>query len=213
MGRPPEGLPAHLVGPLMCAGITSYSPLKRHGRPGYRVGIIGIGGLGHLALQFARAMPFSAVIALSRTASKEAEARSLGASGFLNTDDQAAVAAAAGSFDLLLNTVSGHGNLDSYLGLLKPRGTLACVGLPDKDQRSQLFLHSAVPTERTIVGSYLGAYADYDEMLAFAWAHAVVPRVEVMPISRVNEAIAKVRNNEARYRVVLQMDDIDAPSA
>ena len=92
----------------MCAGITTFSPLKRFGKPGHKVGIIGIGGLGHVALQFAAAMGFCEVVAISRTPSKEAEARSFGANSFLITEDSAAMAAAAGSFDMVLNTVSGH---------------------------------------------------------------------------------------------------------
>jgi len=198
----PDSLPAEHVGPLMCAGITTYSPLKRLARKGHRVGIIGIGGLGHLALQFARAMGCT-VVAISRSPGKEAEARSFGASEFLVTEDAAAMKAAASSFDMILSTVSGHAPLDPYLGLLKPRGSLACVGLPEKDQKSQLFLHSAVITERNIVGSYLGPYGDYEEMLNFAAKHGIKPQVEMLPADQINSAIQKVRDNTARYRMVL----------
>lgn len=188
----------------MCAGITTYSPLKRFGKPGAKVGVIGIGGLGHIALQFAQHMGFSEVVAISRSPSKEAEARSFGASAFLDQSNADDMAAAASSFDLILSTVSGHAPLDPYLALLKPRGTLACVGLPEKDQKSQLWLHSMVPTERALVGSYLGPYADYESMLNFATQHNVKPKVEVLPAKEINAAIAKVRNNTARYRVVLE---------
>jgi len=200
----PPGLPSELIGPLMCAGITTYSPLKRLAKPGGKVGVIGIGGLGHIALQFARAMGFSEVVALSRSPSKEAEAREFGASAFLVTEDAAAMAASAASFDMILNTVSGHAPIDPYLALLKPRGTLACVGLPEKDQKSQMWFQSMVPTERHLVGSYLGPYDDYEEMLAFATAHGIKPKVELMPAAEINAAIAKVRNNTARFRVVLE---------
>ena len=111
---------------------------------------------------------------------------------------------AANTFDMILNTVSGHAPIDSYLALLKPRGTLACVGLPEKDQKSQLWFQSMVPTERNLVGSYLGPYDDYQEMLDFAREHNIKPKVEIMPAHEVNEAIMKVRNNSARYRVVLE---------
>ena len=114
------------------------------------------------------------------------------------------MAKANGSFDMILNTVSGHAPIDSYLALLKPRGTLACVGLPEKDQKSQLWFQSMVPSERNLVGSYLGPYDDYADMLAFAAKHKITPQVEVMPASEVNAGIAKVRNNTARYRVVLE---------
>lgn len=199
----PAGLASEYVGPLMCAGITTYSPLKRFGTPGAKVGIIGIGGLGHIGLQFAAAMGFSEVVAISRTPSKEAEARKFGASSFLVTEDAAAMAAAAASFDMILNTVSGHAPIDPYLSLLKPRGTLACVGLPEKDQKSQLWFQSMVPSERALVGSYLGPYDDYAEMLRFATEHGVKPMIELFPAAEINAAIAKVRNNTARYRIVL----------
>ena len=197
------GYPSELVGPLMCAGITTYSPLKRHAKPGDKVGILGIGGLGHIALQFARAMGCE-VVAISRSASKEAEARELGASSFLITEDPAAMAAAAGSFDVILNTVSGHAPIDGYLSLLKPRGTLACVGLPEKDQKSQMWFQSFVPSEKALVGSYLGPHADYQGMLDFAVAHGIKPMIELMPAKDINAALTKVRNNTARYRVVVE---------
>jgi len=202
--KPPDGMRSEDVGPLMCAGITTYSPLKRFGKPGQKVGVIGIGGLGHIALQYAAAMGFSEVVAISRSPSKEDEARSFGATDFLVSEDAAAMAAAAASFDTILNTVSGHAPIDSYLALLRPRGTLACVGLPEKDQRSQLFFQSMVPQERALVGSYLGPYDDYDEMLAFSTKHDIRPQIEIFPASEINAALTKVRNNTARYRIVLE---------
>lgn len=206
--KAPDALPSEVLGPLMCAGITTYSPLKRLCKPGDKVGVIGIGGLGHLALQIARAMDLSEVVAISRTASKEAEARSFGATSFLLTEDATALAAAASSFDVILNTVSGHAPIDVYLGLLKPRGTLACVGLPEKDQKSQMWFQSVVPTERSIVGSYLGPYDDYDELLAFAAEHRIAPQVEVFAASEINAAVSKVRNNTARYRIVIDFSTL-----
>ena len=110
-----------------------------------------------------------------------------------------------GSLDMILNTASGRIPLDPFLELLKPRGSLVCVSLPDKEERSQLYLHSAVPTERALVGSYLGPLGDYEEMLNFAVEHNVRPQVEVMPVERINEAVARVRAGDARYRVVLEM--------
>ena len=200
----PDGLASELVGPLMCAGITTYSPLKRFGVKGGKVGVIGIGGLGHIALQFAKHMGFSEVVAISRTPNKEEEAIEFGATSFLITENENDMKKAANTFDMILNTVSGHAPIDSYLALLKPRGTLACVGLPEKDQKSQLWFQSMVPTERNLVGSYLGPYDDYQEMLDFAREHNIKPKVEIMPAHEVNEAIMKVRNNSARYRVVLE---------
>ena len=208
---PPASLAPEVVAPLMCAGITTYSPLKRFIESGVtsKVGIVGIGGLGHVALQFAKAMlPKGEVVALSRTEAKEDEARGFGATSFLVTEEAEAMSSAAGSFDLLLNTVSGHpSTLDAYLSLLKPRGTLVNVGLPSKEKTSNLYLQSVVPSERMIAGSYLGPYRDYDDMLLFAAQNGVQPQVEVVDVAEINEAITKVRNNEARYRMVLRMGE------
>lgn len=202
--KAPAALASELLGPLMCAGITTFSPLKRHGRPGMKVGVVGIGGLGHLGLQFAAHMGFSEVVAISRTASKAAEAATFGATSFLSTEeDPAALAAAGGSFDMILNTASGHAPIDKYTALLKPRGTLACVGLPDKSEKTQLFLHGMVAQERALVGSYLGPYDDYEEMLAFAAEHGCKPQIELFPASQINEAVARVADGKARYRVVI----------
>ena len=113
------------------------------------------------------------------------------------------MAMAAATFDCILNTASGHAPLDTFFGLLKPRGALVCVGLPSKAERSQLFLQSCVQSERQLVGSYLCPYSMYEEMLNFSAQHDIRPRVELFPIADVNEAIRKVRENTMRYRGVL----------
>ena len=100
--------------------------------------------------------------------------------------------------------MSGHAPLDPYLALLKPRGSLACIGLPEKDQKSQLWFQSMVNAERSLIGSYLGPYDDYGPMLEFATKHGVKPQVEIFPASEINTAIDKVRQNTARYRIVLE---------
>jgi len=209
--RCPDGVPAEHVGPLMCAGVTVFSPLKRFlmqgpgGPVGKRVGVIGIGGLGHLGVQFAAKMG-AVVVAISRTESKAEEARSFGAESLLASSNEEAMRAAAGTFDVLLNTVSGAADLDAYLRLLKPRGTMACVGLPEVTEKCKMLLQSVVPQERNMCGSYLGPYADYAEMLEFARKHEVKPVVELYPLSEVNVAMERVRDNKARYRCVLVME-------
>jgi len=215
----PPMLEPEFAGPLMCAGITVFSPLKRFvlnspgGARGKKVGIIGIGGLGHLALQFASRMG-ARVVAISRTNAKEAEARGFGAHEFLASKSVDDMKGAAGTFDMLLNTVSGNAGLDEYFALLKPRGSMACVGLPEKTEKSQMFLHSLVLQERTFCGSYLGPYGDYQEMLDFACQHDVRPMIERYPFEKVNEAIERVRDNTARYRCVLYMqEDPGEPNA
>lgn len=206
----PGGLSSEHAGPLMCAGITVFAPLKRFllqsagGAVGKKVGIIGIGGLGHIALQFAAKMG-AHVVALSRSAAKEEEAMGFGAAEVLITRNSDAMREAACSFDFLLNTVSGTADLDEYLALLRPRGAMACVGLPEKTEKSRMFLHSVVLQERVLAGSYLGPYADYAEMLEFACANDIKPMIELFPKEQLNEAVLKVRENTARYRCVIQM--------
>ena len=128
----PAGLPLHQVGPLLCAGITTYAPLARHARAGQRVGVVGIGGLGHMGLQYAAAMGCE-TWAISTSAAKEAEARSFGAKHFLVSSDAAAVAAMKSSFDFILCCASGDFNTDLYMTLLKPRRAFCLVGLPAVD--------------------------------------------------------------------------------
>mmetsp|Transcript_15726 Transcript_15726/g.49479 ORF Transcript_15726/g.49479 Transcript_15726/m.49479 type:complete len:287 (-) Transcript_15726:117-977(-) len=202
----PDALPSELAAPLMCAGITTYSPLKRNCRAGMRVGIIGVGGLGHIALQFARAMGCE-VVAISKSDSKKAEAAEFGATAFLCSENQDQMSAAKGSLDVILNTASGVAGMDGYLALLKSRGVMACVGLPEKDSANPTTLHmqSFVLQERSLQGSYLGPLADYAEMLSFAAAHGVKPKVELMKLAEVNEAVAKIKAGTARYRMVLTM--------
>ncbi|CAE8604373.1 unnamed protein product, partial [Polarella glacialis] len=131
----PEGIPSEQAAPLLCAGITTFSPLKRHCRPGMTVGIIGIGGLGHLAIQYARAMGCT-VAAISTSDSKRTEAAEFGASVYIVSSDASQMAAAKGTLDVILNTASSTGvaGMDEYFALLKPRGVTACVSLPEKDE-------------------------------------------------------------------------------
>ena len=143
------------------------------------------------------------MVAIDTSPAKEDDAKKFGASTFVS--DVALLE--KGSLDMILNTASGRIPLDPFLELLKPRGSLVCVSLPDKEERSQLYLHSAVPTERALVGSYLGPLGDYEEMLAFAVEHDVRPQVEVMPLARINEALTRVRDGKARYRVVVEMPE------
>jgi len=202
----PAALESEYVGPLMCAGITTYSPLKRHAKSGDRVGVIGIGGLGHLALQFGKGMGYDMVAFSNMPGEKEeAEAKSFGANEFIVVGGPDDSMPEASSFDMILNTASAHVPLDPYLALLKPHGTLACVSLPDKTAKSQLFLQSVVPTEKSLTGSYLGPRGDYEEMLSFAMEHDVRPMIELYPADQINEAVERVAQGKARYRAVLEM--------
>lgn len=204
---PPKYSRAHAA-PMLCAGITTYSPLKKHTPPGGQatVGIIGVGGLGHVAIQIAKGLaPSGKVVAISTSPTKKEECTKLGATDFLVSKDASQMAEWAGKIDVLLNTVSGVYDLDAYLALLKPDGVMACVGLPEKDQKCGVFMQSFVLHEKKIVGSYLGPKLDYEEMFKFCEKHDIKPMVEEFDCEQINDALEKLRKNELRYRAVLQM--------
>lgn len=197
----PSVLESENVAPLLCAGITVYSPLRNHGiRPSSRVGVIGIGGLGHLGIQFAKAFG-AEVTAFSTSKDKEAEARSLGAHHFLNTQDTGALKKVAGSFDFLLSTVSADQDWQGYVNALRPKGMLCVVGVPPSPIQIQAF--SLLGAQRGISGSPTGSPRDLYEMLDVAARHGVKAITERFAMSKANDAVAKVKKNQVRYRAVL----------
>lgn len=197
----PEVLESENVAPLLCAGITVYSPLRNHGvRPSSRVGVIGIGGLGHLGLQFAKAFG-AEVTAFSTSKNKEAEARELGAHHFLNTQDAGGLKKVAGSFDFLLSTVSADQDWQAYINALRPKGMLCVVGVPPSPMQVQAF--SLIGAQRAISGSPTGSPRDLHEMLDVAARHGVKAITERFAMSKANDAVAKVKRNQVRYRAVL----------
>lgn len=199
----PEALASENAAPLLCGGITVYAPLRQYGvTPNSRVGVVGIGGLGHLGLQFAAAMG-CAVTAISTSPDKEAEARSFGATGFINSRDDKQMKAAKGILDFLLVTVNVNLNWRAYLRMLRPNGTLCLVGLILED--ITLPASMLVDGQRSIQGSAIGSRARMGEMLDFAARHGIVAQTETLPLSEVNTALAKVKANQARYRMVLTM--------
>jgi uncharacterized zinc-type alcohol dehydrogenase-like protein len=197
----PEVLESENVAPLLCAGITVYAPLRNHGvRPSSRVGIVGIGGLGHLGLQFAKAFG-AEVTALSTSTDKEAEAREMGADHFVNTRDNGALKKVAGSFDFILSTVSADQDWQSLLSSLRPKGTMCIVGVPPSPIAVQAF--TLISGQRSISGSPSGSPRDLHEMLDVAARHSVKAITERFAMARANEAIAKVKKSKVRYRAVL----------
>ncbi|GGG85653.1 NAD(P)-dependent alcohol dehydrogenase [Edaphobacter dinghuensis] len=197
----PAVLESENVAPLLCAGITVYSPLRNHGiRPSSRVGVIGIGGLGHLGIQFAKAFG-AEVTAFSTSKDKEAEARELGAHHFLNTQDTGALKKVAGSFDFLLSTVSADQDWQGYVNALRPKGMLCVVGVPPSPIQIQAF--SLLGAQRAISGSPTGSPRDLYEMLDVAARHGVKAITERFAMNKANDAVAKVKKNQVRYRAVL----------
>jgi alcohol/geraniol dehydrogenase (NADP+) len=197
----PKGLESETVGPLLCGGITVYSPLRNHGvRPSSRVGIVGIGGLGHMGLQFAKAFGAD-VTAFSTSKDKEAEALELGASHFVNTRDTAELKKVAGSFDLVLSTVSADQDWQALVNCLRPKGTLCVVGVPPSPIALQAF--PLILGQKSVAGSPIGSPRDLHEMLDVAARHGVKAVTEQFAMAKANDAIAKVKKGKVRYRAVL----------
>ena len=197
----PAALDSEHAAPLLCGGITVYSPLRNQGvRPSSRVGVIGIGGLGHLGIQFAKAFG-AEVTAFSTSKDKEEEARTLGAHQFVNTRDAGALKRVAGSFDLLLSTVSADQDWQAYVGALRPKGMLCIVGASPSPIQVQGF--SLIGGQKAISGSPTGSPTDLFEMLDVAARHGVKAVTERFAMSKANDAVAKVKKNQVRYRAVL----------
>jgi uncharacterized zinc-type alcohol dehydrogenase-like protein len=197
----PEVLESENVAPLLCGGITVYSPLRNLGvRPASRVGIVGIGGLGHMGLQFAKAFG-AEVTAFSTSKDKEDEARNLGAHHFVNTRETNAMKKLAGSFDVIVSTVNADQDWGGYVNALRPKGTLCVVGVPPSPMAIQAF--ALVGGQRSIAGSPTGSPHDLAEMLDVAARHGVKAVTERFPMAKANEAVVKVKKNQVRYRAVL----------
>ena len=197
----PKVLDSENVAPLLCAGITVYAPIRNHGvQPSSRVGVVGIGGLGHLGLQFAKAFG-AEVTALSTSKDKEAEALKMGADHFVNSRDMGELKKVAGSFDFLLSTVSADQDWQALVNCLRPKGTLCVVGVPPSPISIQAF--SLLAGQKSVSGSPIGSPRDLHEMLDVAARHGVKAITERFPMAKANEAIAKVKKSKVRYRAVL----------
>ncbi|MFT4114958.1 NAD(P)-dependent alcohol dehydrogenase [Silvibacterium sp.] len=197
----PEALESDTAAPLLCAGITVYSPLRSLGiNPASRVGIIGLGGLGHLALQFARVFG-AEVTAISTSAAKEQEARELGAHHFVNSRESKAIKELAGSFDLIISTITADLDWASFVQTLRPHGSLCFVGAPDKPISVPGF--PLISVQRSVCGSNTGSPGRIAEMLDVAARHNVRARIESFRMSDANQALGKLRKGQLRYRAVL----------
>jgi uncharacterized zinc-type alcohol dehydrogenase-like protein len=199
--RVPDAIPLDRAAPLMCAGITLYSPL-RHWKagPGTKVAIVGLGGLGHMGVKIAHAMG-AEVTVLSHSLAKKADGIALGADAFYATSDPATFRKLRNTFDLVINTVSAKIDWNALLSLLKIDGTLVILGIPEEEVPIDAF--SLVGGRRSLAGSMIGSIAETQEMLDFCAAHGVVPEIEVIPIEDVNEAYERVRKSDVRYRFVI----------
>lgn len=193
------------IAPLLCAGITTYSPLKRWNvGPGKKVAVAGLGGLGHMGVKLAAAMG-AEVTVLSTSPSKEADARKLGAHNFLNTKDSQATAAATGSFDLILDTISAQHDYNAYLALLGLNGVMVIVGVPTEPVPLHAF--SLIGGNKVLTGSMIGGIPETQEMLDFCAEHNITADVEVITPDRIEEAYDRTVKSDVRYRFVVDMRD------
>ncbi len=197
----PAALESENVAPLLCAGITVYSPMRTHNlNAASRAGVIGIGGLGHIALQFARAFG-AEVTAFSTSAEKEEEARTHGAHNFINTRDSKGLKNLAGHFDFILSTINADQDWSAYLNALRPTGKLVFVGVPPTPP--PIPVATLMTGQRSIDGSTTGAPWQIREMLEVAARHGIKAQTESFAFDKVNVALGKLRKNQVRYRAVL----------
>ncbi len=201
--RVPKNLDPAGAAPLLCAGITSYSPLRRWGAgKGKKVGIVGLGGLGHMGVKFAHAFGAHTVL-FTTSEGKAADAKRLGADEVVISRNTDAMAAHAGSFDMILDTVSADHDLNAYLALLKLDGSLVLVGVPPNPQPVAAF--SLIMPRRNLAGSLIGGIAETQEMLDFCGTHNIVCDVEKIRMDQINDAYERMLRSDVRYRFVIDM--------
>jgi len=200
--RVPESLDPAAAAPLLCAGITTYSPLREWNvKKGDRVGVVGLGGLGHMGVKLARSMG-AEVVVLSTSPSKEEDARRLGATDFVVTKDAEQMKRAKG-LDLILDTVAANHSFDPFLRLLRPRGALVLVGAPNEAIPVAPF--ALIQGNRRLAGSSIGGIAETQEMLDHCAAHGIVSDIETIGIDQINEAYERVLKSDVRYRFVIDL--------
>lgn len=197
------------VAPLLCAGVTTWSPL-RHWKagPGKKVGVVGIGGLGHMGVKLAHALG-AHTVAFTTSEAKRADAEALGAEEVVVSRNAGEMRAHAGSFDLILNTVAASHDLDAYTRLLKRDGVLVLVGVPEHDHPSPSVFH-LVARRRAIAGSMIGGIAETQEMLDFCAERGIVADIEMIPVQNINEAYERMLCSDVKYRFVIDSASLAA---
>ena len=204
----PETLDLRAVAPLLCAGITTYSPL-RHWKvgPGQRVGIVGLGGLGHMGVKLAHAMG-AHVVLFTTSPGKAEDARRLGADEVVVSRDPAAMAAQAGTFDFILDTVAAAHDINALLNCLKRDATLCQVGAPDKPLATNVF--SLIFKRRNFAGSLIGGIAETQEMLDFCGQHGITADVEMVRMDEIETAVDRMQKSDVKYRFLIDMASMPA---
>jgi uncharacterized zinc-type alcohol dehydrogenase-like protein len=199
----PANLDPAAAAPLLCAGITTYSPLRQWNcKKGDRVGVVGLGGLGHMAVKLASSMGAD-VTMFSTSRKKEEDARRLGAKAFELTSDPDTFARMAGQFDLLIDTVSVPHDYNAYLSMLKPMGAMVCVGAPPEPTPISAF--ALIMGNHRLAGSLIGGIAETQEMLDYCGKHGITSDIEIIPIQKINEAYERMLKSDVRYRFVIDI--------
>lgn len=192
--------------PLLCAGITTYSPLRHWNvGKGMRVGVLGLGGLGHMGVKFAVSMG-AEVTMLSHSPSKEADAKRLGAHKFILTSDEEQTKTVAGYFDFILDTVSAQHDYNFYLGMLRTNGVMVCVGVPPAP--TPVHAMSLIFYRHTLAGSLIGGLPETQEMLDYCATHNIVSDIELIRMDQINEAYERMLKGDVRYRFVIDMNSL-----
>ncbi len=203
----PHNLDLKAVAPLLCAGITTYSPLRRYNAgPGQKVAVVGLGGLGHMGVKLAVAFG-AEVTVLSTSDNKEADAKRLGAHHFVNSRNADKMKSFAGHFDFILNTVSAPNDYNALLGLLHTNGTMVLVGAPPEPSAISGF--SLIMGRRSIAGSLIGGIKETQEMLDFCGEHNITSDVEMISIDKINEAYERILKADVKYRFVIDMSSLN----
>ncbi|KAL8535496.1 hypothetical protein ACS0TY_011216 [Phlomoides rotata] len=202
--RIPENYPPQLAAPLLCAGITTYTPMIRHNmnQPGKSLGVVGLGGLGHLAVKFGKAFGLKVTVFSTSISKKEEALNLLGADSFVISSDEKEMRALAKSFDFIINTASGDISFDLYLSLLKTAGLLVLVGFPSEVKFNPGSLNLGA---KTVTGSITGGTKHTQEMLDFCASHKIYPEIELIPIEYCNEALERLINRDVKYRFVIDI--------
>ncbi|SET02922.1 NAD(P)-dependent alcohol dehydrogenase [Paenibacillus sp. NFR01] len=205
--RIPDGIELDAAAPLLCAGITTYSPLRHwNAGPDKKIAVVGLGGLGHMAVKFAHAMG-AEVTVLSQSLKKKADGLELGADHYYATSDPETFKLLAGSFDLIINTVSATIDINAYLSLLSLGGTLVNVGAPGEPLPVNVM--SLIGHRRSFAGSMIGGIRETQEMLDFCAEHGIVPEIEVVHANQIDEAWERVLASDVRYRFVIDISTME----
>lgn len=204
--RIPENIPPAFAAPLLCAGITVYTPMMRHNmnQPGKSLGVIGLGGLGHLAVKFGKAFRLNVTVFSTSLSKKEEASNLLGADKFVDSSDKQQMMGMANSLDFIINSASGDIPFDPYMSLLKTAGVLVLVGFPSEVKFTP---GSLILGMKTIAGSVTGGTKQTQEMLDFCAANGIYPNIETIPIQYANDALERLINRDVKYRFVIDIEN------